>query len=62
MSTTSGAHGGGGSVQSRDGGEELSTLAVKRKCVREENSVSLALDIGGDSLYGESMTIRRHVH
>ena len=37
LSTTSGSHGGGGS---RDG-EELSIPAVKRKCVRNEDSVRL---------------------
>ena len=52
-STTSGAHGGGRSVESRDGSEELSTPAVKRKCVREENSTSLVTDIDGDSVHGE---------
>ena len=36
MSTTSGAHRGG---ESRDGGEELSTPAVKHECVHEENSM-----------------------
>ena len=41
LNTTSGAHGGGGSVESRDGGEELSTPAVKRKCVHKEDNVSL---------------------
>ena len=40
MSTTSDAHGGGGS---RDG-EELNTPPVKRKCVRNEDSVSLVPD------------------
>ena len=40
MSTTSGSHGGGGS---RDG-EELSTPAVKRKCVRNEDSLPLVPD------------------
>ena len=48
MSTTSGAHGGGGeAVESEDGGEELSTPAVKRKCVRNvcyEESLSLVPD------------------
>ena len=41
-SATSGAHGGGGeAVELEDGGEELSTPAVKRKCVRNEDSVPL---------------------
>ena len=44
LSATSGAHGGGESVELRDGGEELSTPAVKRKC--EENSVSLVSGLG----------------
>ena len=44
LSTTSGAHGGVESVETRDGGEELSTAAVKHKCVREENSIPLVPD------------------
>ena len=40
MNTTSGAHGGGASAESGDG-EELSSPAVKRKCVRNEDSLPL---------------------
>ena len=43
MSTTSGAHGGGWSVESRDGGEELSTPAVKRRCVPVQGQPSYQL-------------------
>ena len=43
MSTTSGAHGEDWSVESGDG-EELSSPAVKRKCVRNEDSVPLVPD------------------
>ena len=43
MSTTSGAHGGEGSGESRDGGEELSTPAVKRKCVPVQGQPSYQL-------------------
>ena len=43
LSTTSGAHGEDRSVESRDSGEELSTSAVKRKCVRNEDTCSLPL-------------------
>ena len=49
------------SVKSRDGGEEQST-AVKRKCVHEENSLSLVSGLGRD---GESVTpigIDHHQH
>ena len=43
LSTTSGTHGGGRSVESRDGGEELSTPAVKRKCVPVQGQPSYQL-------------------
>ena len=43
LSTTSGAHGGGRSVESRDGGEELSTPAMKRKCVPVQGQPSYQL-------------------
>ena len=43
LSTTSGAHGGEGSGESRDGGEELSTPAVKRKCVPVQGQPSYQL-------------------
>ena len=46
LSITSGVHGGSVSVESRDGGEELSTPAVKHKCVHSEDSVSLMSDLG----------------
>ena len=55
LSTISGTHGGGGSVESRNGGEELSTPAVKRR--REENSVSRL----GPPICGESITLPRQV-
>ena len=60
MSTTSGAHGGGMSVESRDGGEELSTPAVKRRCEDEKNSMSLVSGLG-PSVHGESVTLSRHL-
>ena len=41
LNTTSDTHRGGGSVESRDGGEKLSTLAVKHKC--EENGTYLEI-------------------
>ena len=42
LSTTSGAHGG---VESRDGGEELSTPTVKRKCVHEGSNTSETISV-----------------
>ena len=57
LRTTSGAHGGGGLVESRDGGEEQSTPAVKRKC---ENSVSLVSSLERESVRGESVASSRH--
>ena len=50
------------SVESRDGGEELSTPAVKRRRVREENSVSLVSGLGRETVHGESVTPPGHVH
>ena len=46
LSTTSCAHEGGGSVEPRDSGEELSTPTVKRKCVHSEDRVSLTSVLG----------------
>ena len=62
MSTTSGVHGGGWLVESEDGGEELSTPAVKRRCVREENCVSLVSGLEKESVIDDSVTLPRHVH
>ena len=50
-STTSGSHGGG----SKCGGEELSTPAVKRTCVREENILCPASDLRRETVHGESV-------
>ena len=60
MSTTSGAHGGGGSVESRDGGEEVSTPALKRRREDEKNSMSLVSGLG-PSVHGESVTLSKHL-
>ena len=62
-SATSGAHGGGGgeAVELEDGGEELSTPAVKRKCVVDEHGMSLASGFEGESVHSESVTFPRHV-
>ena len=60
LSTTSGTHEGGGLVESRDGGDELSIPAVKRKCVGEENNMSLVSGLGL-SIYGESVAPPRHL-
>ena len=59
MSTTSGTHGGEGSGESRDDGEELSTPAVKRQCVREEDSMLLVSGLRRD---GESVAPTGIVH
>ena len=48
------------SVELRDGGEELSPPAVKRKCVHEENSLPLVSGLG-PSIYGESVAPPRHL-
>ena len=48
------------SVESRDSGEELNIPAVKRKCVCEENSMSLVSRLG-PSVYGESVTLPTQV-
>ena len=65
MSTTSGAHGGvesrDGSVHSRDGGEEPSTPAMKRKCVRNEHDMSRVSGFERESVDGESVAYPRHV-
>ena len=62
-SATSAAHGGGGeAVELEDGGEELSTPVVKRKCVVDEHGMSLASGFEGESVHSESVTFPRHVH
>ena len=65
-STTSGTHGGGqsghGGVEPRDSGEELSTPAVKRRHVCEEDSVRLVSVLGKETVHGESVTPPGHVH
>ena len=57
MSITSGTHGGG---ESRDGGEELSTPAVKRRCVHDEQDMSLVSGFEGVFVCGESVTPSGH--
>ena len=44
LSTTSGAHGGGRSVEAKSGGEELSTPAAKRKCVHGNSMPLIPLE------------------
>ena len=61
LSTTSGAHGGGWSVESRDGGEELSSPAVKRKCIHDEHGMSLASGFKRESVYCRSHITTGHV-
>ena len=61
LSTTSGAHGEGASVESRDGGEELSTPVVKHRCMHDEDSSSLVPDLEREPVHGESVTLPRHV-
>ena len=56
MSTTSGAHGGG---ESRDGGEELSTPAVKRKCLQYD-SMSLVSGLEGEPVTSTIHHQHRH--
>ena len=53
MNATSGAHGG---VELEDGGEELSTPAVKSKRVRNEHGVMLVSSFEGESAYCRSHT------
>ena len=62
-SATSGTHGGGReAVESEDGGEELSTPAVKRSRVHEETSMSLVSGLGIETIHGESVTPVGIVH
>ena len=50
MSTTSGAH-GGGSFESRDGGDELSIPTVKQKCTTHMHLALIREDLPGIPLY-----------
>ena len=60
MSTTSGAHAGGEeAVELEDGGEELSTPAVKCRRVQDD-SVSLVSGLG-ESVHYESVAPSRHL-
>ena len=61
MRATSGAHGRGGeAVELEDGGEELSTPAVKRKCIQDD-SMSLMPGLGREFVHYESVTPPRHL-
>ena len=62
LNTTSGAHEGGGElVESRDGGEEQSIPAMKRKCVHDQHGMSLASGFERESIYCRSHTLAAHV-
>ena len=58
---STGAHGGSMSVELRDGGEELSTPAVKYECVRDEHGMSLASGLEREAVYCRPQIPTGHV-